>query len=146
MCTVIFLVRRWIHYKVLQSELAVLRRPYHNIQYNTQCLCTVSLIPNHSHWQHNNMKNKNNSPALLFIFWVFSPCCCYLVFHLIGSKPFIEEVHNFISLVTTSSAIKAGDDYLLCASQVGSPVYPEAKIWFLATRPSIAKKKQIMIT
>lgn len=50
-------------------------------------------------------------------------------------------MHNFIPLVSTSSAIKAGHNDLLSACKVSSPADPEDIIHFLTTGSCIPGKK-----
>ncbi len=62
---------------------------------------------------------------------IFVPNGCYLILNFISAKSFVEGMHDFVSLVTTSSPVKAGHDHFLCAGQVCGPSHPEPEIWLL---------------
>lgn len=47
-------------------------------------------------------------------------------------------MHDLVSLVTTSSPIKAGDDHPLSAGQICGPSHPESEIWLLTARPCVS--------
>lgn len=73
--------------------------------------------------------------------WCSSPGCCYLIFHFVCSQPSVYCMHNFIPLISTSSAIKASHNDLLSASKVRSPVDLEGTIHFLTTGSCIPEWK-----
>lgn len=81
--------------------------------------------------------------------WPFhcsSPGCCYLIFHFICSQPSVYCMQNFIPLVSTSSAIKAGHNDLLGACKVSSPADPKRIIYFLTTGSCIPGWKEPQIS
>ncbi len=59
---------------------------------------------------------------------IFVPNGCYLILNFVSAKSFVEGMHDFVSLVTTSSPVKAGHDHFLCAGQVCGPSHPEPEI------------------
>lgn len=107
-------------------------------------------------WEHLNQRNERN-PVLssfpwkrvnLFVWVRDAPICPnrsslflpgrrYLIFHLIGSQTFVDVMHYCVALVTASSAVKAGDDDLLSAGQVGGPAHPVDEVCFLTAGTSV---------
>lgn len=76
----------------------------------------------------------NSSPS-------HSPGCFNLILNFQCSQSPVDCVHDLISLVTTSSAIKASYYNVFCACKVSSPVECECGICFLTTGSCISVKK-----
>lgn len=55
-----------------------------------------------------------------------------LIFHLVRSQALVDGVHDLIALETTSPAVEAGDEHLLCAAQVRGPLQAKHVICVLA--------------
>ena len=69
-----------------------------------------------------------------------SPGCFNLIFNFKCSQSSVDCMHDLISLVTTSSAIKASYYNVFCACKVSSPVESEDSICFLTTGACISVK------
>lgn len=66
------------------------------------------------------------------LFLLSSPYSRDLIFHLICAQPLVDCVHYFITLVTASPSIKAGNDDFLCAAEVRCPLQPKFIVHILA--------------
>lgn len=85
-------------------------------------------------WREKEIKWRlNSSPS-------HSPGCFNLIFNFKCSQSSVDCVHDLISLVTTSSAIKASYYNVFCACKVSSPVESEDSICFLTTGACISVK------
>lgn len=69
-----------------------------------------------------------------------SPGCFNLIFNFKCSQSSVDCMHDLISLVTTSSAIKASYYNVFCACKVSGPVESEDSVCFLTTRACIPMK------
>lgn len=69
-----------------------------------------------------------------------SPGCFNLIFNFKCSQSSVDCMHDLISLVTTSSAIKASYYNVFCACKISSPVECEGGICFLTTGSCIPVK------
>lgn len=72
--------------------------------------------------------------------WVFRhtlPDSCYLIFHFERPKASVDCVHDFITLVSASPSIKAGDNNLMWTGEVRSPVQLETIVHPLTAGASI---------
>lgn len=72
--------------------------------------------------------------------WVFRdtlPHSCYLIFHFECPKASVDGVQNFITLVSASPSIKAGDNNLMWTGEVRAPVQLETIVHLLTTGASI---------
>ena len=86
-------------------------------------------------WREKEIEWPLNSPPS------HSPGCFNLIFNFKCSQSSVDCVHDLISLVTTSSAIKASYYNVFCACKVSSPVESEDSICFLTTGACISVKK-----
>lgn len=71
----------------------------------------------------------------------YIPGCFNLIFNFECSQSSVDSMHDLISLVTTSSAVKASYYDLFCTCKVSGPVESEGGICFLTTRTGISVKR-----
>lgn len=72
------------------------------------------------------------------------PHSWYLIFHFVRPKALVDWMHYFVSLVTASPSIKAGDDDAVWAGEVRAPVQLEAIVHPLTTGPPIPAQVSIL--
>lgn len=69
------------------------------------------------------------------------PHSCYLILHFKRPKAVVYRMHYFITLVTTSPSIKAGNDDPVWAGEVGAPVQLETIVHPLTAGATVPERE-----